>query len=114
MDNKDRLIVAQNCNSATAQVMAALVGNAVFSYEDVRAHWGDLHSIINGNTWATATAQAVVDAIPGTQVMPTPPHPWERLQRPLRLAQGSPRAVGHRGFDRMGLRSSPTPSTTSG
>ena len=75
MDNKDRLIVAQNCNSATAQVMAALVGNAVFSYEDVRAHWGDLHSIINGNTWATATAQAVVDAIPGTQVMPTPPPP---------------------------------------
>ena len=50
MDNKDRLIVAQNCNSATAQVMAALVNNGIFTYEDVRSNWADLHIIINGNT----------------------------------------------------------------
>ena len=36
MDNKDRLIVAQNCNSATAQVMAALVNNGIFTYDVVR------------------------------------------------------------------------------
>jgi hypothetical protein len=73
--DKDSLIVAQNCNSATAQVMAALVSSGAFGYEDVRAHWGDLHAIVNGNTWAAAGAQAVVAAIPGTQVMPTPPPP---------------------------------------
>ena len=29
--DKDKLIVAQNCNSATAQVMAALVSAGVFT-----------------------------------------------------------------------------------
>ena len=90
--DKDRLIVAQNCNSATAQVMAALVNNGIFTYEDVRANWADLHIIINGNTWATAASQAVVDAIPGTQVMPTPPPPMAAPPAPP--AAGSGQSTG--------------------
>jgi len=73
--DKDKLIVAQNCNSATAQVMAALVGAGAFSYEDVRANWGDMHNIVNTNTFAAAAAQMVAAAIPGVQVLPTPPLP---------------------------------------
>ena len=88
MDNKDRLIVAQNCNSATAQVMAALVNNGIFTYEDVRANWADLHIIINGNTWATAASQAVVEAMPGTQVMPTPPPPMAAPPAPPTAGSG--------------------------
>ena len=57
--DKDKLIVAQNCNSATATVMAALVNSGAFTYEDVRANWGDLHQIINENTHAAAGAQMV-------------------------------------------------------
>jgi hypothetical protein len=76
MDNKDRLIVAQNCNSATAQVMAALVGNAVFSYEDVRAHWGDLHSIINGNCVALTIHKP--NHRLGSQWSSSLPTPWLR------------------------------------
>ena len=73
--DKDKLIVAQNCNSATAQVMAALVSAGVFTYEDVRANWADMHGIVNGNTFAAAAAQMVAAAIPGTQVVPLPPPP---------------------------------------
>jgi|TARA_R110002153_G_scaffold65918_2_gene176311 hypothetical protein len=73
--DKDKLIVAQNCNSATAQVMAALVGAGSFSYEDVRANWGDLHGIVNANTFTAAAAQMVAAAMPGAQVLPTPPMP---------------------------------------
>ena len=73
--DKDKLIVAQNCNSATAQVMAALVGSGSFSYEDVRANWADLHGIVNANTFAAAAVQMVAAAIPGVQAMPLPPPP---------------------------------------
>ncbi|HJO85263.1 MAG TPA: hypothetical protein QF671_06855, partial [Candidatus Thalassarchaeaceae archaeon] len=65
--DKDKLIVAQNCNSATAQVMAALVSAGVFTYEEVRANWSDLHGIVNANTFATAAAQAIAEAMPGVQ-----------------------------------------------
>ena len=60
--DKDKLIVAQNCNSATAQIMAALVGAGSFSYEDVRANWGDMHGIVNANTFTAAAAQMVAAA----------------------------------------------------
>ena len=50
--DKDKLIAAENCNSATAQIMAALVTAGSFSYEDVRANWGDMHGIVNANTYA--------------------------------------------------------------
>ncbi len=73
--DKDKLIVAQNCNSATAQVMAALVGSGSFSYEDVRANWADLHGIVNANTFAAAAVQVVAAAIPGVQATPLPPPP---------------------------------------
>ena len=73
--DKDKLIVAQNCNSATAQVMAALVSAGVFTYEDVRANWADMHGIVNGNTFAAAATQMVAAAIPGVQAIPTPPPP---------------------------------------
>ncbi len=73
--DKDKLIVAQNCNSATAQIMAALVGSGSFSYEDVRANWGDMHGIVNANTFAAVATQMVAAAIPGAQVLPTPPPP---------------------------------------
>ena len=88
MDNKDRIIVAQNCNSATANVMAALVRAGIFTYEDVRANWADLHIIINGNTWASAATQTVVEAIPGTQVMPTPPPPMAAPPAPPTAGSG--------------------------
>jgi hypothetical protein len=73
--DKDKLIVAQNCNSATAQVMAALVGAGVFAYEDVRANWADMHGIVNENTFAAVATQIVAQAIPGVQAAPTPPTP---------------------------------------
>ena len=73
--DKDKLIVAQNCNSATAQVMAALVSAGVFTYEDVRANWADMHGIVNGNTFAAAATQMVAAAMPGGQAIPTPPPP---------------------------------------
>jgi hypothetical protein len=90
MDNKDRLIVAQNCNTATSKVMAALVRVGTFTYEDVRAHWGDLHLIINTNTWSAAAAQAITEAIPGTQVMPTPPPPVGAPPAPPAAASAPP------------------------
>jgi hypothetical protein len=71
--DKDKLIVAQNCNSATAQVMAALVSAGVFTYEDVRANWADMHGIVNGNTFAAVATQMVAAAIPGVQAIPSPP-----------------------------------------
>ena len=73
--DKDKLIVAQNCNSATAQVMAALVEAGVFTYEDVRANWADMHGIVNENTFAAVATQIVAQAIPGVQAAPTPPTP---------------------------------------
>ena len=73
--DKDKLIVAQNCNSATAQVMAALVSAGVFTYEDVRANWADMHGIVNGNTFAAAATQMGAAAIPGGQAIPAPPPP---------------------------------------
>tara|TARA_Y100000593_G_scaffold31945_2_gene62950 strand:- start:2256 stop:2843 length:588 start_codon:yes stop_codon:yes gene_type:complete len=73
--DKDKLIVAQNCNSATAQVMAALVESGSFSYEDVRANWADMHGIVNENTFAAVATQIVAQAIPGVQAAPTPPTP---------------------------------------
>ena len=73
--DKDKLIVAQNCNSATAQVMAALVSAGVFTYEDVRANWADMHGIVNENTFAAVATQIVAQAIPGVQAAPTPPTP---------------------------------------
>jgi len=73
--DKDKLIVAQNCNSATAQVMAALVRAGSFSYEDVRANWADLHGIVNANTFTAAAVQVVAEAIPGTQGVALPPPP---------------------------------------
>ena len=93
MDNKDRLIVAQNCNSATAQVMAALVGAGAFSYEDVRSHWADLHQIVNSNTFDAAATQAVVQAMPGTQVAHTPPPPPAAPQAPPTALSAPPVAA---------------------
>ena len=93
MDNKDRLIVAQNCNSATAQVMAALVGAGAFSYEDVRSHWADLHQIVNSNTFDAAATQALVEAMPGTQVAQTPPPPPAAPQAPPTALSAPPVAA---------------------
>jgi len=91
--DKDKLIVAQNCNSATAQVMAALVSAGVFTYEDVRANWSDLHGIVNANTFATAAAQAIAEAMPGVQAVPVPPTPPAAPQAP---SQGGSAASGTR------------------
>ena len=52
-----------------------LVGAGSFSYEDVRANWGDMHGIVNANTFTAAAAQMVAAAMPGAQVLPTPPMP---------------------------------------
>jgi len=73
--DKENIIVSQNSNSATATVMAALVNANIFSYEDVRANWADLHQIVFSNTLATAGAQSVVAAFPDTQVTPAPVAP---------------------------------------
>jgi hypothetical protein len=75
MDEKDRIIAAENCNTSVSNVMAALIRAGAFSYEDVRAHWADFHSIIYSNTFDAAAAQAVVQAMPGTQVAHTAPPP---------------------------------------
>ena len=112
--DKDKLIVAQNCNSATAQVMAALVSAGVFTYEEVRANWSDLHGIVNANTFATAAAQAIAEAMPGVQVAPVPPTPPAAPQAPHRASQRLlVHAPSRRGSGRMPLITLLKPLSTS-
>jgi len=97
--DKDKLIVAQNCNSATATVMAALVNAGAFTYEDVRANWGDLHQIINENTHAAAGAQMVAQAFPETQTLSTPP-PAPAAPQTASTSPSAPASKGKGGWIR--------------
>jgi len=97
--SKDNLIVAQNSNTATAHIIAACISSGAMTYEQARASWTDMHSIVYGNTLTAAATQTVAAVIPGVQAMPTPPPPPAPPQA-APVAPSAPASGGRGGWIR--------------
>ena len=84
----------------------------------MRANWGDLHGIVNANTFTAAAAQMVAAAMPGAQVLPVPPPmppaaPQAAPMPPSAPLSGSIPTQSPIGLGRMLSTASLVPSSTS-